>query len=234
MTDASLEHDISALDRGVLTYRLPAAVRTGTPFVLTVTVTDVGKARPGVITATEASRQLGLTVFPKDVPAGAFVGLTTVSCTNLRCRALNSQSAQPVIGEGSSRTWSWTITPGNPGPASLVVNATTFEGQSSSSLSQVLVPITMKVTATTGFTEQQPPDPAPGGRLRQGLPEHDDRADHLGGRRHRRPGRRRGLGVAPAEEAPSGQAPPAQGRVVAAAAGWAAALTTAASRWSSG
>lgn len=155
LTQLAVEHDISALDRGVLTYRLPAAVRTGTPFVLTVTVTDVGKARPGVITATEASRQLGLTVFPKDVPAGAFVGLTTVSCTNLKCKALNSQSLQPVIGEGSSRTWSWTITPGNPGPASLVVNATTFEGQSSSSLSQVLVPITMNVAATTGFTEQQ-------------------------------------------------------------------------------
>jgi hypothetical protein len=155
LTQLAVEQDISALDRGVLTYRLPAAVQAGTPFVLNVTVTDVGKARPGVITATEASQQLGLTVFPKDVPAGAFVGLTQVSCTNLTCQSLNSQPSQPVIGEGSSRTWSWMITPGSPGPASLVVNATTFEGQSSSSLSQVLVPITMKVTATTGFIRKQ-------------------------------------------------------------------------------
>ena len=155
LTQLAVEQDLKALDRGVLTYRLPGTVRTATPFTLTVTVTDVGKSRPGSVTATEASQQLGVTVFPKDVPAGAFVGLTAVSCTNLTCHPLNSQAAQPVIGEGSSRTWSWQITPGQPGPASLVINASTFEGQSSTSLSQVLVPIALKIRATTGFAEQQ-------------------------------------------------------------------------------
>jgi hypothetical protein len=155
LTQLMVRQDLSALDRGVLTYRLPDAVRTSQSFILKVTVTDVGKGKPGVISATEASRQLGLTVFPKDIPTGAFVGLTTVSCTNLTCHPLNTRAAQPVIGTGSSQTWGWRITPGSPGPASLVINATTFEGQSSSSLSQVLVPISMKVAATSGFAEQQ-------------------------------------------------------------------------------
>lgn len=155
LTQLMVKQDLTALDRGVLTYRLPNTVRTSQPFTLKVTITDVGKGKPGVISATEASRRLGLTVFPKDIPTGAFVGLTIVSCANLTCHPLNPRAAQPIISAGSSQTWGWQITPGSPGPASLVINATTFEGQSTTSLSQVLVPISMKVMASTGFAEQQ-------------------------------------------------------------------------------
>jgi hypothetical protein len=149
-----LKRDEQALDKGVLSYpRL--RLYTGVPHILHIAVTDIGKHPRGHLTATELSRALGLVVYPGDVPTGGIVGLSTSLCVNLQCRPLNNGAQQSIAGEGSRRSWSWELTPERPGPASLIIAASTYDGKSSTSLNEEIIQINLQVLATPSFKQAQ-------------------------------------------------------------------------------
>jgi hypothetical protein len=151
----NIRADERALDRGMLTYPSPAGHRAGRQFTLRVTVTDVGRYPRGTVTAAELSGKLGLVVYAGDIPTGANVGLVIVSSSNLSWQSLMTSAIQPVAGSGSSRTWEWRITPKTPGPASLLLDASTYGASTSTALVQVHIPIAMTVVNSSAFARAQ-------------------------------------------------------------------------------
>ncbi len=147
---AALQHDKASLDRGVLTYTPINRLKTATSSVFKVMVTDVGRG-PQVVAVHTAS---GMTVYQQDVPTGAAVGVEIVNCGNLTCEA-ESSSRQLVLAEGESADWSWFITPGQPGPATITVRADTYDQGTQQVLSEELFNISGTVLPTPAFKHRQ-------------------------------------------------------------------------------
>jgi hypothetical protein len=138
-----LTQDERALDKGALTYPALPILKPDQLITLTVTVTDLGKHPGGSMTAQAYSQVSGLIVYPGDVPTGGIVGLH-LTCTNVHCQAL-SNTRQAIVGLGTSRSWSWDLTPLQPGPASVVITAATYDGITSTVLDQEIIPVSLKV-----------------------------------------------------------------------------------------
>jgi hypothetical protein len=145
----------AALDKGVLTYRRPARLETGVPVILTLTITDIGRFPQGSLTAAKLSGTLGLTVYPGDVPTGGIVGLRTSLCSNLTCQPLDRIATQVIAGQGEQRSWSWELTPEQPGSASVVISTSIYIGAISSPIVQKVIPIEMTVMATPAFNHHR-------------------------------------------------------------------------------
>jgi hypothetical protein len=95
------------------------------------------------VTAQAYSQASGLVVYPGDVPTGAVVGLH-LTCAKVYCQALSS-ARQAIVGKGTSRSWTWDLTPLQPGPTSVVITAATYDGVSSTVLNQEIIPVNPKV-----------------------------------------------------------------------------------------
>jgi hypothetical protein len=59
------------------------------------------------------------------------------------------------VGEGSSRSWKWRLIPKKPGPASLILVASTYDGRSQVVLRQEYIPIRMMVKTSAAFVNEQ-------------------------------------------------------------------------------
>src|ERR1017187_6898698 len=138
-----LSQDERALDKGVLTYTALPSLKTDEPTTLTASVTDLGKHPDGGMTAQAYSEPTGLAVYSENVPTGGIVGLH-LTCTNIYCQALSS-ARQAIVGTDTSRSWSWNLTPLRPGPTSVIITASTYDGISSIVLNQEIIPVSVKV-----------------------------------------------------------------------------------------
>jgi hypothetical protein len=133
-----------ALDRGVLTYPVIPALPTNTPFMLTVTVTDVGKHPPGHMAARAFSEESGLVVYGRNVPTGGILNLSLTCPSTLYCQAIGD-ARQAIAGTGSSGSWSWNITPLRSGATSAVMTAMTYDGTSNVILAEEDIPVTLEI-----------------------------------------------------------------------------------------
>jgi hypothetical protein len=125
-------------------------MKTGDTGQFEVTVTDVGRG-PQLVQLTAFN---GMSVFQQDVPTGGIVGVRIVSCVNLTCSSESDQT-QPVLSRGQRAQWWWNVTAGAPGPALITLRADTYDQGSALSLSEEIVHVTISVTATPAYNQQQ-------------------------------------------------------------------------------
>lgn len=147
---AVLLKDLQSLDRGVLTYSQTGNPKTGTTIQFEVTVTDVGRG-PQLSRVTESR---GMNVYQQDVPTGGIVGVQIIKCANLTCSS-ESSVRQPVLYQGQTATWWWSITAGTPGPAMITLRADTYDRGSAQSLSEEILTVTPEIVPTPAFNRQQ-------------------------------------------------------------------------------
>jgi hypothetical protein len=118
-----LLHDARALDRGVLTYRMPSSLQVQQTASFDVEVTDVGKGPERSAFARESH---GWFVAPQDVPAGGFVSVQSICSGGLTCVPRFSSARQAVTGPGRSATWRWEVAARSPGEARILLIATSY------------------------------------------------------------------------------------------------------------
>lgn len=144
---ARLQADDKALDQGQLSYVRPGTLMTGAPAELRVTVQDIGLHPGHLLTIRDASSTTGQVIYPRDVPTGGIVGLQITTCGNLACQA-QSDTRQAIVGKGTGASWEWRLTPRNPGPALVVIRASTYDGNSSTVLREEIVNIRLTTKAS--------------------------------------------------------------------------------------
>jgi hypothetical protein len=147
---ASLENDKASLDRGVLAYSPLSSLKTGQASTFSATVTDTGTG-PQTVTV---STYDGMTVARQDVPTGGIVSVQIVGCQDLSCRG-QSPVRQAVLARGDHATWVWAITAGQPGTAQIILQADTYDQNSSTALASEVMTITSTVIPTGSFTFQR-------------------------------------------------------------------------------
>jgi hypothetical protein len=142
-----LSADEKALDKGILTYPVISALPANDPFMLTATVTDVGKNPRGFMTPGTFSEESGLVAYDHNVPIGGILNLSLTCPSTLYCQAIGA-ARQAVVGTGSSGTWSWSITPLRQGATSAVIAAMTYDGTSNVVLAEEDIPLPKTETGT--------------------------------------------------------------------------------------
>lgn len=142
-----LLNDDKSLDRGVLSYQVPATMATGGSTILNVQVTDIGKAANGTAPMPGGA---GWVLVPRDVPTGGMVGIRA-SCDGISCDA-QAPERQPVLSLGQAGSWFWELSAQNPGTARILLTPTTYDQNTNIPLhvSQP-IEITVTVTATSGY-----------------------------------------------------------------------------------
>jgi hypothetical protein len=139
--------DDRSLDRGVLSYQVPATMATGGSATLNVQVTDIGNAANGTAPMPTGT---GWVFVPRDVPTGGIVGVQAF-CDGLSCGAL-APERQSVLSYGKAANWSWQLSAQNPGIARILLVATTYDQNTNIALNvSQPVEITVTVTATSGY-----------------------------------------------------------------------------------
>lgn len=139
--------DDKSLDRGVLSYQVPVTMATGGSAILTVQVTDIGKAANGTAPMPGVT---GWVYAPQDVPTGGVVGIRA-SCDGLSCDA-QAPERQPVLTPGRAGNWFWQLSAQNPGTARILLFPTTYDQNTNIALRVPQpVEITVTVTATSGY-----------------------------------------------------------------------------------
>ena len=148
---AALRQDLQSLDVGVLTYSPIRSLETSATTDFKAVVTDIGQSPRRTTRLTEYR---GMVVYQQDVPTGGIVGIEIVDCENLKCLS-ESSSKQAVLSRGDSATWHWRISAGTPGAAEIVLRADTYDQGSNQTLSEEIIQVSMKVSATIAYTHQQ-------------------------------------------------------------------------------
>jgi hypothetical protein len=143
--------DDAALDRGVLSYQVPATLVTGSSATLSVEVLDAGQGSGGT---TPPPVPAGWVTAPQDVPTGGIVGVTA-SCQGLTCDA-ESPERQPVLAFDQTGSWQWTVSAQSPGTATIRLTAITYDQDTDIALHVTQpIEITVKVTASLGYWASQ-------------------------------------------------------------------------------
>jgi hypothetical protein len=143
--------DDAALDRGVLSYQVPATLVTGSSAALSVEVLDAGQGSGGT---TPPPVPAGWVTAPQDVPTGGIVGVTA-SCQGLTCDA-ESPERQPVLAFDQTGSWQWTVSAQSPGTATIRLTAITYDQDTDIALHVTQpIEITVKVTASLGYWASQ-------------------------------------------------------------------------------
>lgn len=146
---ARLIRDIKSLDSGVLGYKAPSTLATGSDATLSVTVTDIGRGKNG-------TRPLpsGWVYSHEDVPTGGYVKVTA-ACQEISCHPDN-QAPQPVLRPGMRGNWSWQLSAQHPGTAHVSLTATTYDQGTNLPLHVTqAIQITITVSATPGYWVSQ-------------------------------------------------------------------------------
>jgi hypothetical protein len=155
-----LRNDIRALDQGVLTYTRLGTLQVGENAEFSVWVTDIGKPQPKqVASARETSKQIGVTVYPWDVPTGGYVEVQMTTCSNLTCHRQSSPSPQLVEPYQRVAQWEWLISAKAPGPALISLTVDTYKESTAELLKEETVVVNVKVQASKNHTPTGRPSP---------------------------------------------------------------------------
>lgn len=149
---SSLIQDTKSLIPGVLTYTDVGSMRTGADTSFTVTVSgDAGFPTSSVSPSGEPSPHSGTYTYPSAVEVGATIGVQLICTGPITCTAESSER-QNVLTATDSQAWTWDVTAGSPGTATVTVLATTYDQDSDNVLSETLpISQTVNVTATSGY-----------------------------------------------------------------------------------
>jgi hypothetical protein len=151
-----LTADDRSLDRGVLTYQLPGTLEAGELGYLSVTVTDIGKHPKAVARVVAASAQR---TYSQNVPTGSFVAVRA-TCDGLTCQLLGP-AQRPVLAQGDSATWNWTLTAHNAGVADIFLVAITYDLPTGKPLNVTSPPVKIPVVVRAAPRPSPSPTTAP-------------------------------------------------------------------------
>lgn len=119
---------------------------------MTFNVTITAVLSPDLVTRSPLPSPVasdGKYVYPPEVLVGGTIGVRVI-CENATCLQESSQK-QSVLQTGDSVTWTWLITAGSPGSASISIVATTYDQGSETVLSEKRIVESFTVTTTGSY-----------------------------------------------------------------------------------
>jgi hypothetical protein len=152
LNNERLTANMRALQRGVLTYRAPGAMKTGQQGVfLSATVKDLGD---NPIATTTYSSTPGQVTYQHNAPTGGYVAVKATCVGYLTCQLVTSLEL-PLTELGQSGTWTWALSATDPAIAHIYLVEYVYNVNTKTPLSQTNYPIDISIVVR-GAPQQVP------------------------------------------------------------------------------